>query len=151
MENVGGLRFFYGFVVDYLSIKIDQLSILTNPPTKLTITAMKIRSKIYCTTNEKIKSALYKKQTNYYYYKLIIKWKIINDDIFLSFSWNIHLLKKKKLSINIDKIIFFVTCWFLFKQKEKRKPSCWLLLISWLLSAWLSMFLFSSTSYVHEN
>lgn len=95
MENVGGLRFFYGFVVDYLSIKIDQLSILTNPPTKLTITAMKIRSKIYCTTNEKIKSALYKKQTNYYN-KLITKWKIINDDIFLSFSWrNIHLFKKK--------------------------------------------------------
>lgn len=71
------------------------MSILTNPPTKLTITAMKIRSKIYCTTNEKIKFALYKKQTNYYN-KLITKWKIINDDIFLSFSWNIHLLKKKK-------------------------------------------------------
>lgn len=122
------------------------MSILTNPPTKLTITAMKIRSKIYCTTNEKIKFALYKKQTNYYYYKLIIKWKIINDNIFLSFSWrNIYLFKKKTF------YQFFVICWFLFKQKEKRKPSCWLLLISWLLSAWLSMFLFSSTSSTKTN
>lgn len=42
------------------------------------------------------------------------------------YFWWYLFIKKIPINSIIDKIIFFVICWFLYKQEKKRKPSWFL-------------------------